>query len=71
MENIKVKRHENGKIPTCLLIGVPEMNERKDVEEIFETIMAEIFPDMMKDTKSSYLRTSVSPNENEWKEIHT
>lgn len=43
MENIKVKRHENRKIPTCLLIGVPEMNERKDAEEIFETIMADNF----------------------------
>ena len=32
----------------CLLIRAPEMNERKDVEEIFDVTMVEISPDMMR-----------------------
>lgn len=37
----------------CLLIGVPEMKERKDIEEIFDVIMVELFPDMMRHRASN------------------
>lgn len=37
------------------------MNERKDVEVIFEVIMVEIFPDMMRHGPSN-LETLVNPN---------
>ena len=41
-----MKETGNRKIVTYLLTWVSEMNERKDVEEIFEMIMVETFPDI-------------------------
>lgn len=54
----KVKRHENRESNICLLIGVSEMNERKNVEEIFDVTVVEIFPDMMR-----HRGTSISLNQ--------
>lgn len=37
----------------CLLIRVPGMKERKDIEEIFDVIMVELFPDMKRHRASN------------------
>ena len=53
------------------IIGVPEGNEcERWVDKLFEEIMAENFPKLMKE-KDIQIHGGQSPNQNEPKEIHT
>ena len=60
---------DNMKRNNIRVIGIPEGEEEQGIENLFEKVMMENFPNLMRE-KVTQIQTTSSPNQEEPKEAH-